>query len=172
VADVNGKSPDLSNLELPDDEMAPVELAAELPEAEAPPIVVDQQDDQSHPDEEATAAGEKPDQVPQYIEWGGMIGIPVLLLILALMHLIYFATAVYLISIGFVGYGIWKNRETSSIYIVLLGCALIAILTALYCLWIELGRYDFNIRAKQPLTMVRTTPCGTSFPTRPAGETS
>jgi hypothetical protein len=31
---------------------------------------------------------------------------------------------------------------------VLLACALVAMLTAIYCLWSELGNYEFNIKAK------------------------
>jgi hypothetical protein len=40
-------------------------------------------------------------------------------------------------------------RKTNDLYTVILGCALIAILTGIYCLWLEWGRYQFDTKARQ-----------------------
>jgi hypothetical protein len=141
----------------PIEDLAPVDLAAEMPATETlpPPAAepISQDEAVAEPTVATTATASR---LPQYLEWGALVGIPVVLVALATVQFIYFATALYLLSAGFVGYGIWRGRATGTIYTVLLGCAVIAILTALYCLWIELGRYQFNIRAKPPYSMVQS----------------
>jgi hypothetical protein len=112
------------------------------------------QDAEESFDAEIASEGEdseekKPMEVPLYAELGGAVGIPVVLLLLALCNLVYFSTAFYLIAVGCIPYAIWKGRETNTTYTALLGCALIAVLTAVYCLVLELGRYDFNVKAKR-----------------------
>lgn len=95
------------------------------------------------------AKAKRPSQLPaNYLEWGIVAGVSVLLLALALVHLLLLSTAVYLISVGLVGYGMWKGGQTSTIYTVILGCALIALLTAIYLLWSEWGRYNYDTKAK------------------------
>jgi hypothetical protein len=104
-------------------------------------------------------------QMPQYVEWGVAAGVSVLLLAIAVFGLIYFATAVYVISIGLVGYGIWKGGATNTVYTVILGCTLLAVLTAIYCLWLELGRYHFDIKAREAKQRVSV-----SVPLKPPAE--
>ena len=95
---------------------------------------------------EGPAKGRK---LPFPLEWGVGVAIPVVLLAMVFLHLLYLSTAIYLVSVGLVAFGVWRERETSTAYTVLLACALVAILTAIYCLWAELGRYQFDVRAKQ-----------------------
>lgn len=150
MANVNGESPNFNfdELEMLGEETAPVEPIAE-PAAEQPIGTEREQADTEKPEEgevpEELAAGEgekKLGELPVYLEWGGATAISVILLALALLHILYFATAFYVISVGFVGYAIWKGRATNTVYTVILGCALVAVLTAIYCLWLEVGRYQ------------------------------
>ena len=102
----------------------------------------------AEPEEAAEEVEKQPSKLPFYLELAGAIGIPLLLLALALLNVLSFSTAVYLIAIGFIPYGIWKGRETSNVYTVILACALAALLTAVYCLWLEWGRYQFDVKAR------------------------
>ena len=99
-------------------------------------------------------------KLPIYLEWGGAIGIPVIILALAWFEVLYFSTALYVISVGFIPYGIWKGRETNTVYTVILGCTLVAVLTAIYCLWLEVGRYNFEVKAKQRAGISRPIQAG------------
>ena len=40
------------------------------------------------------------------------------------------------------------GRKTNTVFVVFLGCVLAAVLTAVYCLWMELARYKFDIKAQ------------------------
>jgi hypothetical protein len=108
--------------------------------------------DESAADELKVVAAPKgkkgPRQLPPYVEWCGVAGVAVVLLAIAFFGLLSFPTAIYLISLGLIPYGIWKNRKTTNVYVVILACALAAILTAIFCLWLELGRYKYHIKAK------------------------
>ena len=61
---------------------------------------------------------------------------------------LFFSTALYIIALGFIAYGVWKSSASSTVYMVILASALVAILTAMYFLWIEIRRYNFDIKAK------------------------
>jgi hypothetical protein len=166
VSNVDGEDFNLEDLELPDDELLSEESAEVLesmPEAESAlvePVDVEPLEEidglppadielQEEPEEAVPpAAVSKSDKMALYIELGSAIGVSVLLLAIAVIGLVYISTALFLISVAAVGYAIWRNRETSTIYTILLGCALIAVLTSLYCLWSEIGRYEFDIRAR------------------------
>lgn len=123
-------------------------------ETEGGPVETEEASQEPTPEEgtaEEPAEGPaKPSrELPPKVEWGAVAGVSVLLFVLALAGLLYFATAIYVISIGMVGYGIWKGRETNSVYTVFLGCTLVAVLTAIYCLWMELGRYHYDVKARE-----------------------
>jgi cation transport ATPase len=112
----------------------------------------------------------KPKEIPLYVELAVAGGISAVLLLLAWFQVVLFSTALYLIAVGFVPYGIWKGRETNTVYSVMLGCALVAVLTAIYCLWLEVGRYGFEVKAKlpQPLSMSRPIQSGADTTTATA----
>ena len=76
------------------------------------------------------------------------VGLPVILLGLAVVNFVFFSTAIYLVAMGYTFLGLWIYRRTNTLYTVLLGCALAAVLTAVYCLWIEMGNYEFDLKAK------------------------
>ena len=160
VSQLDDESPKFDDLDdpmAPGDDLAPLEPDMEFPDElpqEIEDLPVDGQQAPHEKEEAPTGDAEEPPleqsaALPPYVAWAAALAGAVILLALALLHFIYFGTAIYLISIGLVFYGIWKDRETNTAYTVLLGCALIAVLTAVYCLWIELGRYHFNISAKQ-----------------------
>ncbi len=193
MANVEGDSPSPDELKAHAGEPAPAEsvapedeeaLAGEVlapdttEDAEAPP---DESAEGEQPEgataEEAEAGAEEegePGKVPPYVEWAGVIGGPVIVLaIAALCAFLFsaafaaFSVAVYLIALGFIPYAIWKGRETSGIYTVFLALALAALLTATLCLWLEMGRYQFSVKAKdrQRVGMSQGLPFG------PAGGT-
>ena len=106
-------------------------------------------------EEEGEEEEKEPSKLPLYLEWAGVIGIPLIILGLALLYTVCFSqafnafsTAIYLIALGFIPYGIWKGRETPDVFTLFLACALAAVLTAAYCMWLEMGRYDLDIRAR------------------------
>ncbi len=88
------------------------------------------------------------DRLPANRELTIAVAVPVLLLLLWLVGLIYFSSVVYVIAVAAVPFAMWKYRDTSTIFTVLLGCALVAILTAVYCLWREWGTYGFDSKAR------------------------
>ncbi len=55
---------------------------------------------------------------------------------------------VYLLSLMFIAYTIWKCRETGTAYRVFLAFALAGILSAVFCLLMELKRYEYDVNAK------------------------
>jgi hypothetical protein len=104
-------------------------------------------------DEKTTDAAKQSGGFAPYVEWAIAAGIGATIVVLALLGLLFFSTAVYFITVGLIAYGLWRNRRSNDIYIVLLGCALIFVCTAMYFLWTELGRYQFEIKAKQRVSM-------------------
>ncbi len=91
----------------------------------------------------------KPSKLMSYLDWPVAVGAAAILLILAACQMLNFSTAIYVISVGCVACAIWKGRRTSNIYTVLLGLCLIAILTSLYCLWLEMDRYQLDVKARE-----------------------
>ena len=136
---VDFETAELGELPAEGAEEAPAEAAGESPAEET-------EEGPAEAAEEGPAKGRK---LPFPLEWGIAIVIPVVALALVLIPVICLSTAIYLIFVGAVALGVWKGRETNTAYTVLLACALVAILTAIYCLWAELGRYQFDLRAKQ-----------------------
>jgi uncharacterized membrane protein YphA (DoxX/SURF4 family) len=85
---------------------------------------------------------------PTNITWIAAGGASLLLIVLSLIGLLYLATAIYLAFLIFVGVAIWIGRATNSVYTLMLACALVAVLTAVYCLLLELGRYNMDVKAR------------------------
>jgi hypothetical protein len=169
VADVEGGSPDffddLDELAVPGEDIASPDGAAE-PTAEpasepVSELLADIGDAEAAQISEPTAEPEKPaeekkpSKLPLYLELAGAIGIPLLLLVLAWLQVLNFSTALYVIAVGFIPYGIWKDRKTSTVYTVILACALAAVLTAVFCMWLEWGRYQFDVKARGAKQQVR-----------------
>lgn len=94
-------------------------------------------------------APQEPSQMPAFMEWAAAIGVPLILLVLALLHLFSFTTAIYLIAVGFIPFGLWKYRDAVDVYSLLLACALAAVTTAVYFMCLEMGRYRFDLRARE-----------------------
>jgi hypothetical protein len=97
----------------------------------------------------------KPRQREKYLELAAMIGVPLVVLGIAGLCAMFFttafgafSTAVYLIALASIPFGIWKGRETSTVYTMILGGALAFILTGAFYLWLEIGRYNGDIRAR------------------------
>ncbi len=97
------------------------------------------------------------DRLPADRESVIAVGVSVLLALLWLVGLVYFSSVVYLIAVGVIPYALWKYRDTSSVFTVLLGCALVAIMTAVYCLWREWGSYRFDVKASGIRTTANAT---------------
>jgi len=161
VANVEGENPDFDALQVPAEGEAAIEPAEEgKPDAALDVEVAETAEALDESAEEAAEEGEEASvkersKLSLYIEWACAICIPLVLLILAICGVLSYATAIYVIAVGFVPYGIWKGRETNTVYTVVLGCALIAVLTAIYCLWMEVGRYHFQINAKEAFQQQR-----------------
>lgn len=91
-----------------------------------------------------------------YVEWGAVAAVSVGVIIWS-----YFSVAtsegflywgvlnLYAIAMVLIPFAIWKTRKTSTPYNVMLAGALAAILTAIFCLWLELWAYDLDIKATE-----------------------
>jgi hypothetical protein len=115
---------------------------AEEPGAEGP---AEEKPEEEPAEKEAKPAG----KLMAYLDWVIAGGIAAGLLLLALVGLLNLSTAIYAVSVVVVVSAIWKARQTNDLYTVMLGCALVAILTAIYCLWLEVGRYRFDVKARE-----------------------
>lgn len=99
------------------------------------------------------------DHLKANLDWVIAGGIALVLLLLALVGLFNFSTAFYVVAVGVLAYTLWKMRELNDLYTVILGFALIAILTAVYCLWLEVGRYQFDTKAREAKQRASTPRC-------------
>ncbi len=145
---------DLGQVEIP-----PAEPVAAAPAEEAK--------EEEHKEEKET----KPREPSKARELALTIGIPILVLVIAWLCSMFFATklsafstAIYLIALGFIPYGIWKGRQTNSVYTVILGCALAALLTGVFCLWMEIVRITAISGHARPSSGL---PCHSSFSCHP-----
>jgi hypothetical protein len=161
VAKVEGENLDFDDLNRLGDDAAPqetagepsegdlAELAADLAEGEVQPAETEKAEELPAPEVGAAEESPKgPSNLPTYLAWAGAIAAVVVLLALGWLEVLCISTALYVVSMGLVSYGIWQGRRSNSIYTVLLACALAAVLTALYCLWLEAGRYQFDVNAR------------------------
>lgn len=104
-----------------------------------------------------------PDNRSLYLAIGGVIGIPLIFLLLAWFEVMNFSTAIYVIGMGFIPLILWMGRMTNTVYVAFLGCILAALLTCLYCLWVMLAHYNFDVKAseaKQRVAMAQPVDCG------------
>jgi hypothetical protein len=124
-----------------------VEVAAEGVAAEDAAPEAEKAEEPEEIEAEKKAKPSSPLKV--YMDWAIAGGVAALLLLVALVGLLNFSTVLYAVSVGLVLFAIWKYRQTNDLYTVMLGFCLIAILTAVYCLWLEVGRYRFDVKAKE-----------------------
>lgn len=135
----------------PEASEAAAEVAAEVEFAEeaAEQSEADQRDDEEGEEGEQPGEEAPPSKLPVYLEYAGLACIPLILLALGYTEIVFFSTVLYLIGLGLIPYGIWKGRETNTVFTVILGCALAAVFTAIFCLWMEFGRYRFDVKAQE-----------------------
>jgi len=137
-----------------DEQLQPVEATdAEAVEAEEAEVKAEETEEG-----EEEEAEKKPGKLPLYWELAGVIGVPVVLLALFWFKIIFFSTTIFLIGVGFIPYGLWRGRRSNTVFTVFLGCTLAALLTAAYCLWMELGRYQFDLKAQEAKQRVGMSP--------------
>ncbi|MCD4728555.1 MAG: hypothetical protein K8R46_12890, partial [Pirellulales bacterium] len=167
MANVEDENPNIDELKTPGEE-----TAAEEPVLEGEAAPADEVDEQLQPveavdeaevkaeeteegEEEKAEESEKEEaekeagKLPLVVELAGVIGAPAVLLALFWFEIIFFSTAIFLIGISFIPYGIWKGRKSNTVFTVFLGCTLAALMTAAYCLWVEMGRYRFDFKAHE-----------------------
>lgn len=170
MTNFEGDNLDFSDLNLPGieafDENAelPEEVPAEPIKPEVEPSAQEEQAEQ----EETVEAEPKEEQSKRvvYIEWGLVACVPAILLAIAWLGLLNFSLAIYLIAVGAVPYGLWKGGETKNFFTIILACTLIAVLTAVYFMWCELGRYGFDVKArdgKHRISMSSPLPAVSAF---------
>jgi hypothetical protein len=150
---------DLSNLDdmgLPDDMSAPVEGLAAMEEAAADGATVPAAEEPTTAEEEkakqpaAVDDDMAPEKQPPYLAIALAVSVPVILLALAYFKILSFSTAIYIVGVAIVPLMIWIGRKTMTVYTVLLGCVLIALMTSVYCMWdIIYDRYKGDIKAQE-----------------------
>jgi len=85
----------------------------------------------------------------RYLVIGGVIGVPVVFLVIAWLGLLNYSTAVYITCLGFLPLVLWMGRKTNTVYTVFLGCIIAVLLTCVYLLWVVLGKYNFDVKAQE-----------------------
>jgi hypothetical protein len=169
VAKVEDENPNLDHPNLPGELSTPAEAAGPTPETEATPIdreaapLEDQAEEPGRSSEQSKEASEEEESKEEkeeekrrdsekaafYAVVAAAIGLPVICLALAVLQIMLFSTAFYLIGLGYIPMVLWLGRKTSTLYTVFLGCILAALMTAVYFFWIELGRYGFDSKARE-----------------------
>jgi hypothetical protein len=147
VAKVEDDNFNFEEMNLPGEEPAQVELADEVSSVSAV-----ESDDEAVVEQVEDAEEERKkdsDKLHFYLTCAGAAAIPLLLLVLASAQVIFPATAIYLVCLGLIPFGLWMGRETNTVFTIFLGFVLAAVFTGVYCLWIELGRHNFDINARE-----------------------
>jgi hypothetical protein len=142
-------SPD--DMVLPDDAFAPsdqtpVDAAPIEMEAEPAPV----EDEQPKGPAPAFDDGFEPETQPPYLAIAGVIAIPIALLAIAFFGILNFSTAIYIIGLVIVSLMLWMGRKTNTVFTVLLGCVLIALMTSIYCHWdFLMKKYHGDVKAQE-----------------------
>jgi hypothetical protein len=89
-----------------------------------------------------------PGKRPFYLEVTVAAGLAAVILVLGCVGVLYLPTAIYLIGLGLIPCGLWMGRQTNTVYTVFLGGVLAALLTAVFCLFLELRQYNFDVKAQ------------------------
>jgi len=66
--------------------------------------------------------------------------------------------AIFLLALVSIPFVLWKSRKTCTPYRVMLALSLAAILTAAFCLFLELKTYDYDIKAEGAKQRAQATP--------------
>lgn len=183
MANVEGDSPNFDELKTPGEEAAaeepvledatasaegtdeqpqPVEAtdteAVEVEEAEVKAEEGKAAEEEKADESEKEEAEKEAGKLPLVLELVGVIGVPLILLALFWFQIIFISTALFLIGVGFIPYGLWKGRKSNTVFAVFLGCTLVALLTASYCLWSVLRKYEFDLKAQEAKQRVSMLP--------------
>jgi hypothetical protein len=127
-----------------EEEVAPAEVEESVAETKAPVSAIDED--------------MEPKRTLPMLEIGVAIGVPVACLAIAFLGYINLSTALYFIGVAVVALMTWMGRKTNSVYTVLLGIVLIALLTCIYYHWTVLAKLGFDVKAqeaKQRVTMAQ-----------------
>jgi hypothetical protein len=104
-------------------------------------------------------ADEKKTDMTPFLLVAGVLGLTVLLLLVAWAGYWNFPSAVYVSGLTFVPLLLWLSRKTNTVYVVLLGCGIVVLMTSIYLLWVRLADdYRFDVKAseaKQRVGMVQ-----------------
>ncbi|NLF07097.1 MAG: hypothetical protein GX594_03825 [Pirellulaceae bacterium] len=168
MAKVEGENPNFDELNTSGEENAPEEPVLEdaaiepLEPAEGAEAVAEEQpveEPAAETEESEAEAPEKPRKRSFLIEAVLAIGLPVVFVGLFLVNIIFLSTAVYLLGMCYIPLGLWMGRRSNTVFTVFLACTLAALMTASFCLWIELRRYEFDTKA-QDARVSMTLPMG------------
>jgi hypothetical protein len=99
----------------------------------------------------------EPEKKPPYAAIGGAIVILAIILVLVFLGYLNFSTALYALGLAIIPLMLWAGRKTSTVYTVILGCVLIALMTSIYLLWCVLARYNFDVKALEAKQQRTTT---------------
>jgi hypothetical protein len=151
---------DISNLDdlgSLDDLTAPVEGLDAMGEAAADAATVPAEEKPAEAKDEkakkpAAADDDElaPEKQPPYLAIVLGVGVVVVLLALGYFKILSYAMAICIVGVALVLLMIWMGRKTNTVYTVLLGCVLIALMVSVYCLWhIYHDRYNSDIKAQE-----------------------
>jgi hypothetical protein len=156
VANLEGETPNSDDLKTPGEEpqamhpeiveaaeAEPVAVAAPVEEVEEPAKLPDGRSPRLRDEEKG------PSKLPVYLPIACAICLPIIALAFAFLGNLYYSTAIYIIALGYIPLALWASRRTNTVFVVFLGCVLAAVLTAVYCLWMEIGQYNYDIKAQE-----------------------
>jgi hypothetical protein len=165
VAKIEDDIPNPDDVTSPDDMLSPDETLTPLeetaPEAASVPAEEEPVAASAEPAKSPAAAVDDelaPEAKPPYVAIAVCIGVLVVLFALAYFKLFGYSTAIYVIGLAIIPLMLLLGRKTATVYTVLLGCVLAALMTSVYCLWSVLERYHGDVKAqaaKQGVSMTQ-----------------
>lgn len=177
MAKIEDDTPSFENLNLSGEEAFEEEVVADEPLVEEEVVAIDADQlaelppIEEMPTAEPLAAEPEPREEPvqkaplekedntlsRFLPVAAAVGLPVIVLGLVMLQFVLLSTAIYVIAMGYIPLSLWMSRKTNTVYIVFLGCTLVFVLTAIYCLWIEMGRHNFDVKAQEAKQRVSAT---------------
>ena len=165
MAKIEDDKPNLDDMISPDDMVLPDEAlgfagrsgagSAPVPmEADTAPV----EDKQPKGPAPAFDDGFEPETQPPYLAIAGVIAIPIALLAIAFFGILNFSTAIYIIGLVIVSLMLWMGRKTNTVFTVLLGCVLIALMTSIYYHWdFLMKKYHGDVKAQEAKQRIEMT---------------
>lgn len=92
-----------------------------------------------------------------YIMVGIAVGVPAILIVLSFLNFLSLSTVAYLTGLVLVAIMALASHKTNTIYIIFLGGVIVALMTAVYLLWIKFEQYNGDVKAQEAKQRISVT---------------